>query len=360
MRGKFMKKNLRILLIVGLIVAFVTGLTYFDSFMYHDPVMTVEQVKNLDRSTSTDEYKNTDTQITQRVTGKLLNTSNKGQTVSFKNTYYRSQLTDTKYNVDQQVILTKGYNPKNVKRDTFLVFTVGLVVFLLYCMKFDRRKLFISVLINIAIFYGFMQIIIQKHNSVLLPLTVITALLISATALLVILGPTYQALMAYSSTIIATTAALVLSVFVLGMSGYSGVHVELNDFELQPYKGVFFAQVIFSVLGVILDETMDISSSLIEMKKELTDVKESTLFKSGINIGRELIGPLINILLFIVIAENLNVVLLYLSNGNSIGYTMEMTLSLGITQLLISGIGIILTVPVTSWIASKVITKKVQ
>lgn len=36
-----MKKNLRILIIVGLVVAFVTGLTYFDSFMYHDPVMKV-------------------------------------------------------------------------------------------------------------------------------------------------------------------------------------------------------------------------------------------------------------------------------------------------------------------------------
>ena len=356
-----MKKNLRVLLIIGLIVAFVTGLTYFDSFMYHDPVIKVEQVKNLDKSTSTDEYKNTDTQITQLVTGKLLNGKNKGELISFKNTYYTSQLTDTKYTVGQQVILSKTgktYTPKNVKRDTVLVFTIGVVVFLLYCMKFDRRKLFISVLINIVIFYGYLQAIIKTHDSVLLPLTVITALLISATALLVILGPTYPALMAYASTVIATTAAVLLSTFVLSLTNYSGIHLELDDFELQPYIGVFLSQVIFSVLGVILDETMDISSSLIEMKKEVSDVKETTLFKSGINIGRELIGPLINILLFIVIAENLNLVLLYLSNGNSIGYTLDMTLSLGLTQLLISAIGIVLTVPVTSFIASKVITRR--
>jgi len=356
-----MKKNLRLLLIVGLIVAFVTGLTYFDSFMYHDPVVKVQQVTNLDKSTSTDEYKNTDTQITQKISGKLLNGSEKGQHVSFKNSYYKSQLVDTKYTVGQQVILTKSgknYTPKNVKRDTSIVFTLGLVVFLLFCMKFDRRKLFISILINIVIYYGYLQTIIRTHNSILLPLTVITALLISATALLVILGPTYPALMAYSSTVISTTAALLLSIFVLTMSGYSGIHLELNDFELQPYLGTFLSQVIFSVLGVILDETMDISSSLIEMKKEVSDVAEKTLFKSGINIGRELIGPLINILLFIVIAENLNVVLLYLSNGNSIGYTVNMTLSLGITQLLISAIGIVLTVPVTSFIASKVITRR--
>jgi Predicted multitransmembrane protein len=96
------------------------------------------------------------------------------------------------------------------------------------------------------------------------------------------------------------------------------------------------------------------------MKRELSDVAEKTLFKSGVNIGKELIGPLINILLFIVIAENLNVVLLYLSNGNSIGYTMNMTLSLGIAQLLISAIGIVLTVPITSFIASKVITRRMK
>lgn len=358
-----MKKNIRLLLIVGLIVAFVTGLTYFDSFMYHDPVVKVQKVTTLDKSTSTDEYKNTDTQITQRVSGKLLNTKNKGRTISFKNSYYRSQLTDTKYSVGQQVILAKSgksYTPKNVKRDTSLVFTIGIVVFLLYCMKFDRRKLFISVLINIAIYYGYLRTIIKTHNSVLLPLTVITALIISAVALLVILGPTYPALMAYFSTVISTTAALLLSTFVLGLSGYASIHLELNDFELQPYLGVFLSQVIFSVLGVILDETMDISSSLIEMKKEVSDVAEKTLFKSGINIGKELIGPLINILLFIVIAENLNVVLLYMTNGNSIGYTMNMTLSLGITQLLISAIGIVLTVPITSFIASKVITRRMK
>ena len=358
-----MKKNLRLLLIVGLIVAFVTGLTYFDSFLYHDPVIKVEQVKNLEKSTSTDEYKNTDTQITQRVSGKLLNTNQKGKEISFKNTYYKSQLTDIKYNVGQQVILSKSgksYTPKNIKRDTTIVFTLGLVVFLLYCMKFDRRKLFISVLINIVIYYGYLQTIIKTHNSVLLPTTVITVLIISAVALLVILGPTYPALMAYASTVIATTTAMALSLFVLEMSGFKNIHLELNDFELQPYLGVFLSQVIFSVLGVILDETMDISSSLIEMKKELADVKETTLFKSGINIGRELIGPLINILLFIVFAENLNVVMLYLSNGNSVGYTINMTLSLGIAQLLISAIGIVLTVPITSFIASRVITRRMK
>ncbi|WP_125567209.1 YibE/F family protein [Companilactobacillus insicii] len=354
------KKYLRIGVVI-IIAICATVFTHFDSFLYKDPIIKVESVKTLERNKSTDEYKNTDTQVKQRLTGKFLNTDKRGQPISVDNTYYQSQLVDQKFRVGQQVMLTKTgrhYSVNDVKRDTVLVFTIGIVLVLLFCMQFSRGKLLTSVLLNLAVYYGFMRILINTHNSILLLMTVITALLISGIALIVILGPTTDALMAYSSTVISTTIAILLSVLLLSISNNSGVHMELTDFGLQPYFSVFISQVIFSVLGVILDETMDISSSLIEMKKEISNVSEKTLFQSGINIGRELVGPLINILLFIVIAEHLNVVLLYLSNGNSINYTFEMTLSLGFAQLLISGIGIVLTVPITSFIASKIITRR--
>ena len=354
------KKYLKIL-IVAIVALMATIFTHFDAFLYSEPVIKVESVSTLSKQKNTDEYKNTDTQVTQRINGRFLNTSKRGKKISLKNTYYQSQLTDQKYRSGQQVILNKSsghYSVNDIKRDTVLVFSIGLVIVLLFCMGFSRGKLFTSILLNLVVYYGFMKLLINTHNSALLLLTVITALLISAIALIVILGPTMDAVMAYSSTVIATTTSILLSIFLMKLSGYSGIHLELTDFGLQPYFSVFISQVIFSVLGVILDETMDISSSLIEMKKEIKDVNEKTLFKSGINIGRELIGPLINILLFIVIAEHLNVVLLYMSNGNSIGYTFEMTLSLGFAQLLISAIGIVLTVPITSFIASKMIARR--
>jgi uncharacterized membrane protein len=225
-------------------------------------------------------------------------------------------------------------------------------------MKFTRGKLFASVGINLVIFYAFMQTLIKVKTSMLVVLTIITSILIAAVALVIILGPTQDALMAFMSTFIATSVALLLSVWLLRLSGNSGIHFEMIEFDLQPYFGVFISQVIFSVLGVILDETMDISSSLIEMKQEVPDVDAKTLFKSGMAIGRELVGPLINILLFIVFAENLNLVMLYLTNGNSVGYTLDMTLSLGVTQLMISAIGIVLTVPTTSFIASQMVARR--
>ncbi|WP_125710632.1 YibE/F family protein [Companilactobacillus zhongbaensis] len=360
---KILKKRWFQIVAAVVLVLIATIATYFDASLYQKPIVTIDQVAQQSKTKGTDEYKNTDYQVVQKVYGHFSNTSKKGQSVTITNSYAQSQLLDERYKAHQQVFVSKTsanhYIIQSTKRDAVLVFAVGLVIILLFCMKFTRGRLLSSVLLNLVVFFGFVQALIKLRTGDLVTLTVITAILIAAIALLVILGPTKDFVMAFASAFVATTVALLFSIWLLQLSGNSGIHFEMVDFGLQPYFGVFISQVIFSVLGVILDETMDISSSLIEMKQEVADVSKSTLFKSGMAIGRELVGPLINILLFIVIAENLNVVMLYLMNGNSIGYTLDMTLSLGVTQLLISAIGIVLTVPVTSFIVSQMVREKV-
>ena len=79
------------------------------------------------------------------------------------------------------------------------------------------------------------------------------------------------------------------------------------------------------------------------------------LFNSGLAIGREIIGPLVNVLFFIVMAEAFPIILLYLRNGNTIAYTLSRTMTLGFTQTVISAIGITLAVPVTSLLASQLV-----
>lgn len=360
---KILKKRWFQICLAIVLVLIATVATYFDSALYQKPIVSIDRVAQQSKTKGTDQYKNTDYQVVQKIYGHFTNTSKKGEKITITNSYAQSQLLDERYKPYQQIFVSKTspkvYTIQSTKRDAILVFSIGLVIILLFCMKFTRGRLLSSVLLNLVIFFGFVQALIKLRTGDLVLLTVITAILISAVALVIILGPTKDALMAFLSAFLATSVALLFSVWLLQLSGDSGIHFEMVDFGLQPYFGVFISQVIFSVLGVILDETMDISSSLIEMKQEVADVSKKTLFKSGMAIGKELVGPLINILLFIVVAENLNVVMLYLMNGNSIGYTLDMTLSLGVTQLLISAIGIVLTVPTTSFIVSQMVRKKV-
>lgn len=104
-----------------------------------------------------------------------------------------------------------------------------------------------------------------------------------------------------------------------------------------------------------MDESTDIIASLMALKTEKPDISAKQIFKSGRQIGGEIMGPLVNVLFFIFVAETLPLALLFLKNANSWGYTFNMTMSLGVVQSLISGIGIVLTIPLACGITSLMI-----
>ena len=109
-----------------------------------------------------------------------------------------------------------------------------------------------------------------------------------------------------------------------------------------------------------MDESTDIVASLFQLKTERPDIAPRQVFKSGIQIGRSIMGPLINVLFLIFMADTFAMTLLSFRNGNSWGYTFTMNMSLGMVQSLISGIGIVLAIPVASWLASRLMPKAVM
>ena len=57
-------------------------------------------------------------------------------------------------------------------------------------------------------------------------------------------------------------------------------------------------------------------------------------------------------------ADTFTSALMYLKNGNSIVYTFNMNMSLGMVQSLVSGIGIVLAVPLVSFFAATLLGRR--
>ena len=74
-------------------------------------------------------------------------------------------------------------------------------------------------------------------------------------------------------------------------------------------------------------------------------------------MGKSVMGPLVNVLFMIFMAVTYTSALLLLRNGNSWGYTFSMSMSLGTAQSLISGIGIVLAIPVASAMMALLLTR---
>lgn len=358
MFSRFWNRQKTILLVVMLVLGVVAMIftTHNQSF-YHQPVGVVTSVKNGHPQKQVDQFKNVDHLTSQTLQLRLENSRYQGQTVKVANTFSDSQGTDLRYRVKDQVLLTqlhksKGHLTANVsgpKRDVVIVFLAWLVVTMLLVMM-GRSGSFalLSVVINAILLFIAIKINVNNQATAVLLIFSLLALLFAVVSLLLVIGPSKRMLATLGATILGTAAAMLISAIVLWATKEKGVYYESMQYVTQVPKPLFLAETLLGSLGAVMDESSDISATLFQLKRLNPDISGRELFIAGRNVGKSIMGPLINVLFFIFMADTFTPALLYIKNGNSWGYTFAMNMCLGTVQSLISGIGIVLAIPLAS------------
>ena len=121
-------------------------------------------------------------------------------------------------------------------------------------------------------------------------------------------------------------------------------------------RGVVFAGVIFGAVGAIMDVAMSISSALWEVKRAGTGTGSSSgLFKSGMNIGKDLMGTMFSTLILAYIGSSLSMLLIITLNNISMAqiFTREIII-VEFLRGLIGGVGMLLAIPLTAGACARV------
>lgn len=343
--------------------------TQHDAALYHDPIMQVTQVTTGQPSKETDDFHNTDTQTKQTLHGKILNGRYRGQHLTVTNTYSLSGAMDQRYRVGSQLFVVvhdhQGAHltatAKDLKRDTPLLFMIWLVVgLLLLIMQFSGFMAFLSVAANGVLFLMAILLNGSTQGAQVLWIFGSLAVVFAALTLWLVLGANRQMLITLATTLGGTAIAIVVALLVFHFTHERGMFYESMQYVTQLPRPLFLAETLLGSLGAVMDESTDIISSLFALKRERPELSANQVFKSGRQIGSTIMGPLINVLFFIFVADTFPMAMLYLKNGNSWGYTFSMNMSMGVVQSLISGIGIVLAVPLASFLASRFMEKKVH
>ena len=353
--------------IIFAIVAFF--LVSHDQFLYEAPVGKITVAKMVSSHEVSDDFQNKDRQVTQELSIKVLNAKGaEPGNLNLKNTTTLSQTTGQIYRVGQQVILKKisgNYQIVTLKRDALIVGL--LVLFIGFVISFERFRasifLFLSLVLNLLYFVIVIAFNVEFNPPVIL-LFGLLSVIFAASSLLFVLGPTKQMLYTFITTVLTTALTFSIVLFVLKMTGNSGIHFEYLDYVTQNPSEFFFVGTMISVLGAIMDGTGDIVAGLFGMARQnklnKINMVRKDYIKSGISIGQELIGTLTNVLFMIFMAETLPMTLLLLRNGNSWSYIATVGLNLGLLQTIISAIGIVLAVPITAVFTSFALTRSHQ
>lgn len=123
--------------------------------------------------------------------------------------------------------------------------------------------------------------------------------------------------------------------------------------------GILFSGILISSLGAVMDVAMSISSSLHEIQCNAPHITRKELFHSGMTIGRDMIGTMSNTLILAYVGSSINLVVILYAYNYSVHQILSMySIAIEIMSGIAGTMGIILTVPFTSFICALLLKRK--
>jgi len=118
-------------------------------------------------------------------------------------------------------------------------------------------------------------------------------------------------------------------------------------------KGLLLAGIIVGLIGILDDITVSQSAIVFKLKENAPHLSVKELYVQGMDIGKDHIGSVINTLILVYTGAALPFLLLFVVNGQNLGTAINYELiSEEIVRTLVASIGLIMAVPITTFIAS--------
>ena len=123
-------------------------------------------------------------------------------------------------------------------------------------------------------------------------------------------------------------------------------------------RGLLVGGIVISALGAVMDVAMSIASALTEVHTVAPNRNTRELFRSGMNIGRDMVGTMTNTLILAFLGSGFALIIYLYSLGLSPYQLISSSyLTIEVVSSISSSIGVILSVPLTALISSVILTK---
>lgn len=229
---------------------------------------------------------------------------------------------------------------KGVKAILGLAYTLYLVIFLLLPTVFSGYSPVLMSIICVALS------------------TIVTLMLLNGAS-----KKTYSAIVATVLGVVLSAGGFYLMSLVLKVNGFSVDEAEslvlINQATGLSIKDILFAGILISSLGAIMDVGMSIVSALSELFHHQPNLNQKQIFDSGIEIGKDMIGTMTNTLILAFTGSTFVSLLVLFSYNIDIKQLLSSNyIAIEFAQGIAGTLGIVLTVPIASFISAWALTNK--
>jgi uncharacterized membrane protein len=292
---------------------------------------------------------------------KILNGVEAGKTISVDNDYVALSTGDVFYLV-HDVNASDGTDIYSVSDPYRLSWLWGLAaLFIIMVLVFGGKQgarglvalllsfLFIIYLLFPAILHGFSPVWISM----------------GVAALIIILGSyithgfnrvTTAAVIGMVSTIIVTGLLALWAIHGAKLTGFANdeaVYLNMNTNGMIDFAGLLLGGILIGALGVLYDAAIGQAVAVDELRAVGPHLPRAVIFKRALRIGREHVGALVNTLAIAYVGASLPLLLLFYQSGADVALTLNKEVfATEIVRILIGSIGLVMAVPLTTFIAS--------
>lgn len=188
---------------------------------------------------------------------------------------------------------------------------------------------------------------------------------ISVATLIMVAGLSKKAYAAIGGAVVCSLVTCLLSIV---FTKYFGIHGAVMQWsESLLYSGyqnidltqVFMAAVYLACSGAILDLAIDISAALDELVVHKPEITRAELIRSGLTIGRSVVGSQTTTLLLAYMGSYLSVMMVYMAQATPfMSILNSKTIAAEVLHTFVGCIGLVLVSPATSLISAALYSKK--
>lgn len=191
----------------------------------------------------------------------------------------------------------------------------------------------------------------------------VTVVVLTVMIDVLVAGLTYKTLIAVLGSLAGTVVTGVLSIVLTDALKLDGgdiayiVPLLSQSFMTLDAKALYCGMIFIANSGALMDLSMDIAASCQEVVHHRPDVGRGELLRSGIRLGRSVLGTMTTTLMLAYSGNYLSMLMYFMGQGTPLGDVVNLKYVAGpLLNTLVGSFGLVAAAPLTALIASALLT----
>lgn len=250
-------------------------------------------------------------------------------------------------------------NPQDFYRldlEIFLmaIFSLALVLF----GGWTGTKALMSFILSALIIWKVLIPSLLKGYEPLIVSLVIIALL-TAIVIFLVAGFNRKGVVAFSGAFLGVLTSCILAIYFTGRFHVHGAVLPFSETLLYSGFGhlnltpIYISAVFIAASGAVMDLAMDVAASMQELADKKADIPKMELLRSGLRVGRAVVGTMTTTLLFAYSGGYITLLMAFMAQGVPVGNLFNIIyVATEVLKTLVGSFGLVMVAPFTALVGS--------